>query len=73
MNNIEFTGNDATELIRQVMDNENITQKELAERMGCVRQNINQFLNRNVKSMRYDSFAKMVSALGYEIVIKKLQ
>lgn len=49
-----------------------MTQQDLADRMGITRQNISQSLNRNAKSMRYDSFSKMVTALGYEIVVKKL-
>ena len=49
-----------------------LTQQDLADRMGITRQNISQSLNRNAKSMRYDSFSKMVTALGYEIVVKKL-
>ena len=48
-----------------------MTQQDLADRMGTSRQNVSQLLNRNAKSMRYDSFAKTVSALGYEIVLKK--
>lgn len=54
------------------MDEEKMTQQDLADRMGITRQNISQSLNRNAKSMRYDSFSKMVAALGYEIVVKKL-
>ena len=59
------------ETIRCILEEEKMTQQDLADRMGTSRQNVSQLLNRNAKSMRYDSFAKTVSALGYEIVLKK--
>ena len=46
--------------------------EERYDRMGITRQSISQSLNRSAKSMRYDSFSKMVTALGYEVVVKKL-
>ena len=61
---MEIKAANAEETIRCIQD--------LADRMGITRQNISQSLNRNAKSMRYDSFSKMVTALGYEIVVKKL-
>lgn len=72
MSKTEFKGTGAADLIREIMKEEGISQTELSERMGCVRQNVSQLLNRNEKSMRYDSFEKVVSALGYEIIVKKL-
>lgn len=71
MSEREFKGATAEEIIRSILKEEKMTQQDLADRMGIMRQNINQSLNRN-KSMRYDSFSKIVSALGYEIVVKKL-
>lgn len=67
----EYRGRDAAALIRQVMDKENVNQKELAERMGCVRQNVSQMLNRGTVNMRYDSFYKLAEALGYEVILRK--
>ena len=67
----EFSGGNATEIIQQIMKKENVNQKELAERMGCVRQNVSQMLNRGTVSMRYDSIYKMAEALGYEIILRK--
>ncbi|MCI8978695.1 MAG: helix-turn-helix transcriptional regulator [Lachnospiraceae bacterium] len=69
----EFEGANAAEVIQQIMEKENINQKELAERMGCVRQNVSQMLNRGTVSMRYDSVYKMAVALGYEIIFRKKQ
>ena len=63
----------AEETIRCILDEEKMTQQDLADRMGITRQNISQFLNRNAKSMRFDSFSKMIGALGYEIIDKKIQ
>lgn len=73
MNQKEFKGKNAAELVKEVMAEEQINQTELAERMGCVRQNISQALNRGVTNMRYDTFEKLVDALGYEIIVRKKQ
>ena len=70
---MEIKAVNAAETIRRILDEEKMTQQDLADRMGFTRQNISQSLTRNAKSMRYDSFLKMVTALGYEIVVKKLQ
>lgn len=67
----EIGGENAAEVILQIMEKENVNQKELAERMGCVRQNVSQMLNRGTINMRYDSFYRMANALGYEITLRK--
>ncbi len=72
MSGKEIKGTTAAETIRCILEEEKMTQQDLADRMGTARQNVSQLLNRNAKSMRYDSFAKTVSALGYEIILKKL-
>lgn len=69
---MEIKAANAEETIRCILGEEKMTQQDLADRMGITRQNISQSLNRNAKSMRYDSFSKMVAVLGYEIVVKKL-
>lgn len=71
MRNKEFKGDNAAEIVKAILDEEKISRSELAERMGCVRQNVSQALSRGKVNMRYDSFDKMVSALGYEIVVRK--
>lgn len=71
MSNKEFKGDNAAEIVKAILDEEKISRSELAERMGCVRQNVSQALSRGKVNMRYDSFDKMVSALGYEIVVRK--
>ena len=67
----EFNGANAAEVILRIMEKEKVNQKELAERMGCVRQNVSQMLNRGTVNMRYDSFYRMAEALGYEIILRK--
>jgi Mn-dependent DtxR family transcriptional regulator len=67
----EFSGDNAANIIRRIMEKEDVKPKELAERMGCVRQNISQMLNRGTVNMRYDSFYRMAEALGYEIILRK--
>lgn len=67
----ECTGVDAAEIIRNILEKEQMNQTDLADRMGITRQNISQMLNRNKVSMRFDGFSKMVEALGYEIIVRK--
>ena len=67
----EFNGANAAEVILRIMEKEKVNQKKLAERMGCVRQNVSQMLNRGTVNMRYDSFYRMAEALGYEIILRK--
>lgn len=71
MNREEITGNDPTQIVRDILLQENLNQRELAEKMGVTRQNVSQMFNRNTVSMRYDSFYKMIEALGYEVVVRK--
>lgn len=68
----EVGGENAAAVIRRIMEREDVNQKELAERMGCVRQNVSQRLNRGTVNMRYDSFYGMAKALGYEIILRKI-
>ena len=60
MSGKEIKGTTAEETIRCILEEEKMTQQDLADRMGTARQNVSQLLNRNAKSMRYDSFAKAV-------------
>lgn len=69
--NSECSGTDAVKIIRRLLEKEGLNQKELADIMGTTRQNVSQMLNRNKSSMRFDGFAKMVQALGYEITVRK--
>ncbi len=67
----ERSGSDAAEIVKRIMEREEVNQTMLAEKMGCARQNICQMLNRGSISMRYDSFYKAVRALGYEVIVRK--
>lgn len=73
MEKIEITGTDPVKIVRSILEQEELNQQELADKMGVARQNVSQALNRNRISMRFDNFEKMVSALGYEIVARKLE
>lgn len=66
-----ISGESAATVIKQIMEMEDVKIKELAERMDCMRQNVSQMLNRGTVNMRYDSFYRMIEALGYEIVLRK--
>lgn len=66
-------GEDAAAIIMELLDDEAVTQTELAKRLGTLRQNVNQMLTRS-KEMKYKSFRNMAAALGYEIfLIKKYE
>lgn len=67
----EYKGTDAAEIIRTIMKKEGVNQTIIAERMGCMRQNVSQMLTRGKANMRYDSFYKLAEALGYEVVVRK--
>ena len=67
----EYKGADAAAIIRAIMEKEGVSRTELAERTGCVRQNISQMLTRGNGNMRYDNFYKLANALGYEITLRK--
>ena len=71
MEKIELTGTDPVKIVRSILEQEELNQQKLADKMGVARQNVSQALNRNRISMRFDNFEKMVSALGYEIVVRK--
>lgn len=71
MEKIEIIGTDPVKIVRSILEQEELNQQELAEKMGVARQNVSQALNRNRISMRFDNFEKMVSALGYEIAVRK--
>lgn len=71
MNRIEIVGTDPAEMIRAALEQEQLNQRELADKMGTVRQYVSQMLNRSRAGIRFDSFRKMAEALGYEIVIRK--
>lgn len=68
---LDIHGDSAEELIRKAINAEGMNQSKLADKLGIERQNISDFLNRAKKGMRYDSFAKMAKALGYEVVLMK--
>lgn len=65
----ECDGNDAQEIIRNILVKEGMTQQQLADKAGMVRQNISQMLTRG-SSMRFSSFKTMAEVLGYEIVCR---
>ena len=63
---------DPIEAIKGILREEKITQQELADKIGTARQNVSQTLNRGSgEGIRYGSFSKMVTALGYEVVLRK--
>lgn len=69
----EVSCSDPIETIKSILREEKITQQELANKMGTARQNVSQSLNRGTgEGIRYGSFSKMVTALGYEVILRKM-
>ena len=67
----EVQGDTAALLIRNALEKYGITQKQIAEKVGNTRQNINQMLDRTRLGMRCDSFQKIVSAMGCDIILRR--
>ncbi len=67
----EVAGDDGKEIIKQILEKEKLSQQELADRMGTIRQSVNQALKRGGSGMRYTTFSRMIKALGYEIIVRK--
>ncbi|MDE6388937.1 MAG: helix-turn-helix domain-containing protein [Lachnospiraceae bacterium] len=58
------------EQIKGIIASENISQTELAKRMGCTRQNINDKLNDG--NMYLNTAENLLEAIGYKLVIQKI-
>ena len=58
------------EQIKGIISSENISQTELAKRMGCTRQNINDKLNDG--TMYLNTAVNLLEAIGYRLVIQKI-
>lgn len=57
------------EKIKELLKSQNISQRELANRLGCTRQNINDKLNDG--NMYGSTIDKILDAIGYEVCFKK--
>ena len=58
------------EQIKGIISSENISQTELAKRMGCTRQNINDKLNDG--NMYLNTAENLLEAIGYRLAIQKI-
>lgn len=64
----EIRGEDAAEIINKMMEKEGMTQIQLAQKMGITRQRVSRLISGN---MRYENFARIVNAAGYDVKIEK--
>lgn len=64
----EIRGEDAAEIINKMMEKEGMTQIQLAQKMGITRQRVSRLISGN---MRYENFARIVKAAGYDVKIEK--
>lgn len=67
----EISVGEPTDTIKFLLKREGLSQQKLANYMGTLRQNVSQMLNRGNSDMKYSSFKKIVSILGYEVVLRK--
>lgn len=67
----EISVGEPTDTIKLLLKREGLSQQKLANYMGTLRQNVSQMLNRGNSDMKYSSFKKIVSILGYEVVLRK--
>lgn len=58
------------EQIKGIIASENISQTELAKRMGCTKQNINGMMNSD--NMRLNTAENLLKAIGYRLVVQKI-
>ncbi len=58
------------EIIKTIMEDERITQAQLAEKAGFKRQsNVSELLRSN--SIRVDNFVRLMTAMGYTVSVTK--
>lgn len=67
----EVSAGEPIDTIKFLLERDGLIQQNLADRMGTLRQNVSQMLNRGKNDMKYSSFKKMVSILGYEVIVRK--
>ena len=65
----EIRGTDCNELIKKVLEVEELRPVDLAKKIGVSRQYANQIISRSKCGIRCDTLEKIVSALGYEIAL----
>ena len=63
----------ATEAIRQVMDDEHLSQTDVAQRCGISRQSIQQSLNQKSRNMRVATMVRILNALDYDLAIVRIK
>lgn len=68
----EIRGTDCNELIKKVLEVEELRPVDLAKKIGVSRQYANQIISRSKCGIRCDTLEKIVSSLGYEIALVKI-
>ena len=68
----EIRGTDCNELIKKVLEVEELRPVDLAKIFGVIRQYANQIISRCKCGIRCDTLDKILSALGYEIALVKI-
>ena len=57
------------ELLKQAREHQNLTQAQLAKRMGINKSNISKMEN-NIKSIQFDTFLKVMKALSAKLTVR---
>ena len=59
------------EKILEIMEQEKVSQTELASSLGMSRQSLHQYLTRKPENIRFDIVWKALDKMGYSIKIEK--
>lgn len=65
-NNIE----DITTLIKHIMVDEGIKQKDIVEKIGWTKQTVSNILNNHTKNIGIDTLKELCNGLGYDLHIE---
>lgn len=61
----------AVKLIARFMDDEGVTQTELAKQLGVTRQAVSKLVTKDTGSIKVRTFVNVLEMLGYEVTVGK--
>lgn len=66
-----IVGEDPSGAIRKIMDEENLNQSQVADKIGKTRQSVQQSLSRKSRNMRVQTMVRIAGAIGYNVAFVK--
>lgn len=70
-NKTVYVTDGAAGALKQVMEDEKLSQTDLATMVGISRQSIQQSLNQKSKNMRVATFTRIANAIGWDVALVK--